>query len=104
MPAGGAPAPPDVGSRRARHGAPRGANDAEDVLVEFAGEAGFEWCTSYIRRSRAVRSWPSLNRRGGEHRRRVVTSSAWQRGRSKGPATDFGLLAAVLKRLQSHLT
>jgi hypothetical protein len=24
------------------------------VLVELAGEAGFEWCTSYIRSSGAV--------------------------------------------------
>ena len=55
--------------------APGGADDAEDVLVYLADEAGFEWCTSHICRSRAVRSWPSLNRRPRERRRRVVTSS-----------------------------
>ena len=46
--------PTGVGARRARHGAPGGADDAEDVLVELAGEAGFEWCASYIRSSGAV--------------------------------------------------
>ena len=55
--------------------APGGADDAEDVLVCLADEAGFEWCTSHICRSRAVRSWPPLNRRPRERRRRVVTSS-----------------------------
>jgi hypothetical protein len=64
-----------VGSRRARDGAPGGADDAEDVFVELAGEAGFESCTCYIRGSGAVRSWPRLQRRRRERRRRVVASS-----------------------------
>ena len=42
-------APAGVGSRRARHAARGGADDAEDVFVELAGEAGFEWSTSYVR-------------------------------------------------------
>lgn len=51
-----------------------------------------------------LRCWPWLKRWRRERRRRVVTSSDRQRGRSEGPATDFGLLAAVLKCPQSHLT
>jgi hypothetical protein len=50
------------------------------------------------------RSWPWLTRLRRERRRRVVTSSDRQRGRCEGPATDFGLLAAVIKCPQSHIT
>ena len=38
-----------------------------------------------------------LKRWRRERRRRVVTSSDRQRAGCEGPATDFGLLAAVLK-------
>jgi hypothetical protein len=47
-------APAVVGSGRAGRGAPGGADDAEDVFVELAGEAGFESCTCYIRGCGAV--------------------------------------------------
>jgi hypothetical protein len=87
----------------ARAALPVGADDAEDVLGELAGEACFESCRSYIRSSGAVRSWPSLKRWRGERRRRVVTSSDRQRGSCEGPATDCGLLAAVLECPQSDI-
>jgi hypothetical protein len=48
----------------------------------------------------AVRSWPWLKRWRRERRRRVVASSDRQLAGCEGPATDFGLLAAVLKCLQ----
>jgi hypothetical protein len=53
-------APPRRSSRRARYDAPGGADDAEDALVELAGEAGFDSGRSYIRSSGAARSWPWL--------------------------------------------
>ena len=97
-------APAGVGSRRARHAAPGGADDPEDVFVELASEAGFEWCMCYFRGCGAVRVWPWLMRWRRERRRRASRCRTGRRAGCEGPATDFGLLAAVLKCLQERST
>jgi hypothetical protein len=53
--------------------------------------------------SGAVRSWSWLKRWRRERRRSLSVRRSRQRGRCGGSATDFGLLAAVLKCPQSDI-